>query len=86
VLGAVYLNEYGGNRILAQLISFMSNVMTGVPSIVMGLFIFIIWVSTSVTRAWRLVRPGLPDAADCDPLSYEMLRWCRTASGRAATP
>jgi phosphate transport system permease protein len=44
VLGAVYLNEYGGNRILAQLISFMSNVMTGVPSIVMGLFIFIIWV------------------------------------------
>jgi len=45
VLGAVYLNEYGGNRILAQLISFMSNVMTGVPSIVMGLFIFIIWVT-----------------------------------------
>jgi phosphate transport system permease protein len=44
VLGAVYLNEYGGNRILARLISFMSNVMTGVPSIVMGLFIFIIWV------------------------------------------
>jgi len=45
VLGAVYLNEYGGNRILARLISFMSNVMTGVPSIVMGLFIFIIWVT-----------------------------------------
>ena len=45
VLGAVYLNEYGGNRILAQLISFMSNVMTGVPSIVMGLFIYIIWVT-----------------------------------------
>ncbi|MGD0604367.1 MAG: ABC transporter permease subunit, partial [Streptosporangiaceae bacterium] len=28
----------------ARLISFMSSVMTGVPSIVMGLFIYIIWV------------------------------------------
>jgi phosphate transport system permease protein len=44
VLGAVYLNEYGGNRPLARLIGFMSDVMTGVPSIVMGLFIFSIWV------------------------------------------
>jgi phosphate transport system permease protein len=44
ILGAVYLNEYGGNRPLARLISFMSDVMTGVPSIVMGLFIFTVWV------------------------------------------
>jgi len=44
VLGAVYLNEYGGNGPLARLIGFMSDVMTGVPSIVMGLFIFAIWV------------------------------------------
>jgi phosphate transport system permease protein len=44
VLGAVYLNEYGGNRFLARVIGFMSDVMTGVPSIVMGLFIFSIWV------------------------------------------
>jgi phosphate transport system permease protein len=44
VLGAVYLNEYGGNRLLARFIGFMSDVMTGVPSIVMGLFIFAIWV------------------------------------------
>jgi phosphate transport system permease protein len=44
VLGAVYLNEYGGNRALARVIGFMSDVMTGVPSIVMGLFIFSIWV------------------------------------------
>jgi phosphate transport system permease protein len=44
VLGAVYLNEYGGNRPLARVIAFMSDVMTGVPSIVMGLFIFTIWV------------------------------------------
>ena len=44
VLGAIYLNEYGGNRFLAKLIGFMADVMTGVPSIVMGLFIFSIWV------------------------------------------
>jgi phosphate transport system permease protein len=43
VLGAVYINEYGGNRVLARVIGFMSDVMTGVPSIVMGLFIFSIW-------------------------------------------
>jgi phosphate transport system permease protein len=44
VLGAVYLNEYGGKGLLARIIGFMSDVMTGVPSIVMGLFIFAIWV------------------------------------------
>jgi phosphate transport system permease protein len=44
VLGAVYINEYGGNRILARIIRFMADVMTGVPSIIMGLFIFSIWV------------------------------------------
>ena len=45
VLGAIYLNEYSGGRgLLGGLISFFSDVMTGVPSIVMGLFIFSIWV------------------------------------------
>jgi phosphate transport system permease protein len=44
VLGAIYLNEYGGKGTLARLIGFMADVMTGVPSIVMGLFIFSIWV------------------------------------------
>jgi phosphate transport system permease protein len=43
VLGAIYLNEYGGNHVLARVIGFMADVMTGVPSIVMGLFIFSIW-------------------------------------------
>jgi phosphate transport system permease protein len=43
VLGAVYINEYGGKGWLARLIAFMADVMTGVPSIVMGLFIFTIW-------------------------------------------
>jgi phosphate transport system permease protein len=44
VLGAIYVNEYGGRGVLAQVVRFMSDVMTGVPSIVMGLFIFSIWV------------------------------------------
>jgi phosphate transport system permease protein len=43
VLGAVYLNEYGKNRFLARFIGFMADVMTGVPSIVMGLFVFSLW-------------------------------------------
>jgi len=44
VLGGVYLNEYGGTSWLARFLAFLSDVMTGVPSIVMGLFIFTIWV------------------------------------------
>jgi phosphate transport system permease protein len=44
VLGAIYLNEYGGKNPLSRFIAFMADVMTGVPSIVMGLFIFSIWV------------------------------------------
>jgi len=44
ILGAVYLHEYGGSSRYARLVRFMSTVMTGVPSIVMGLFIFTIWV------------------------------------------
>jgi phosphate transport system permease protein len=44
VLGAVYVNEYGGKGVLGRFIGFMADVMTGVPSIIMGLFIFSIWV------------------------------------------
>jgi phosphate transport system permease protein len=44
ILGAIYLNEYGGKGVLGRLIGFMSDVMTGVPSIIMGLFLFSIWV------------------------------------------
>jgi phosphate transport system permease protein len=44
VMGAVYLHEYGKTGRLAAVLRFLANVMTGVPSIVMGLFIFTIWV------------------------------------------
>jgi phosphate transport system permease protein len=43
ILGAVYLHEYGGNGSFARLVRFMSTVMTGVPSVVMGLFVYLIW-------------------------------------------
>jgi phosphate transport system permease protein len=44
ILAAVYLNEYGKTNRLATIIRTMSDVMTGVPSIVMGLFIYTVWV------------------------------------------
>jgi phosphate transport system permease protein len=44
LLGAIYLHEYGRRNRLATVIRFMSDVMTGVPSIVMGLFIYTVWV------------------------------------------
>lgn len=44
VLAAVYLNEYGGAGRLAGVIRFLSDVMAGVPSIVMGLFIYTVYV------------------------------------------
>lgn len=40
VLGAIYLNEYGKQNAFARTVRLMSNVMTGVPSVVMGLFIY----------------------------------------------
>jgi phosphate transport system permease protein len=46
VLGAVYLHEYGNHRKFAKLVRFMAMVMTGVPSIVMGLFVYLAWTIT----------------------------------------
>lgn len=43
ILGAVYLHEYGKLSRFARLVRFMAMVMTGVPSIVMGLFVYVIW-------------------------------------------
>jgi phosphate transport system permease protein len=43
ILGAVYLNEYGGQSRPARVVRFLANVMTGVPSIVMGLFVYVVF-------------------------------------------
>ncbi|KOX36913.1 MULTISPECIES: phosphate ABC transporter permease PstA [unclassified Streptomyces] len=42
LLTAVYLVEYGGGR-LAQAVTFFVDVMTGIPSIVAGLFVLATW-------------------------------------------
>jgi phosphate transport system permease protein len=78
ILGAVYLNEYGGKNWLAGLIGFMSDVMTGVPSIIMGLFIFSIWVVRFGTNGLSGLAGSLALACLMLPIvirsSYEMLR------------
>jgi phosphate transport system permease protein len=50
ILGGIYLSEYGGRRPLARFIRFLSEVMTGVPSIVMGLFIYTLVVLNTKER------------------------------------
>jgi phosphate transport system permease protein len=75
VLGAIYINEYGGGGILGKLIAFMADVMTGVPSIVMGLFIYTIWVLhfgvSGLAGSFALACLMLPIVIRS---SYEMLR------------
>ncbi|MGI5204656.1 phosphate ABC transporter permease PstA [Spirillospora sp. CA-108201] len=46
VLTAVYLVEYAGNGRLGKIISFTVDVMTGIPSIVAGLFVLALWLLT----------------------------------------
>jgi phosphate transport system permease protein len=50
VLGAIYLNEYGKQSPLARTIRTMADVMTGVPSIVMGLFLYVTLVTITHTK------------------------------------
>ena len=45
ILTAVYLVEYGRGR-FARLVSFMVDILTGVPSIVAALFVYAVWVTT----------------------------------------
>ncbi|GAA2215854.1 phosphate ABC transporter permease PstA [Nonomuraea monospora] len=44
LLTAIYLVEYGRNGRLSRSISFFVDVMTGVPSVVAGLFILAFWI------------------------------------------
>jgi phosphate transport system permease protein len=43
LLVAIYITEYGGNR-LASAVRFLIDVMTGIPSIVAGLFVLAFWL------------------------------------------
>jgi phosphate transport system permease protein len=44
ILGAIYLNEYGKTGRLASVLRFLTDVMTGVPSVVMGIFVYTVFV------------------------------------------
>ena len=50
IMGAVFLNEYSGKGPFGKVVRFMANVMTGVPSVVMGLFIYVIFTLTFKQR------------------------------------
>ncbi|MSY72292.1 MAG: phosphate ABC transporter, permease protein PstA, partial [Actinobacteria bacterium] len=41
ILAAIYLNEYSAGSHFGKIVRFMATVMTGVPSVVMGLFVYI---------------------------------------------
>jgi phosphate transport system permease protein len=45
IMTAIYLVEYGRGR-LARTVSFMVDILTGIPSIVAALFIYAVWVTT----------------------------------------
>jgi phosphate transport system permease protein len=45
VMTAIYLVEYGRGQ-LAKAVSFMVDILTGIPSIVAALFIYALWVTT----------------------------------------
>ncbi|MFG2076079.1 phosphate transport system permease protein [Nonomuraea maritima] len=44
LLTAIYLVEYGNKGRLSRAISFFVDVMTGIPSVVAGLFVFAFWI------------------------------------------
>ena len=76
--GAIYLNEYGRTHLFARLLRFLTNVMAGVPSIVMGLFIYIFWVVPRGTSGLNGLAGALALACLMLPIvvrsSEEMLR------------
>lgn len=45
VLVAIYLVEYGGGSILARSVTFMVDILTGVPSVVAAIFMYAVWVA-----------------------------------------
>src|SRR3984957_4628025 len=78
ILGAVYIGEYGGKNWLGKLGSGMAEVIVAVPPIVMGLFIFTVWVIPHGLTGLSGFAGSLALACLMLPLvirsTYEMLR------------
>jgi phosphate transport system permease protein len=71
ILGAIYIVEYG-RGFLANAIRFFVDVMTGIPSIVAGLFVLSFWVFT-ITPLWNDGRAAYSGFAAALSLSVLML-------------
>jgi phosphate transport system permease protein len=88
VLAAIYLNEYGKQKTIARMIRFMADVMTGVPSIVMGLFIATVWVSSGLHFGYSSFAGSLALACLMLPIvirsSEEMLKLVPSALRQAS--
>ena len=61
---AVWLVEYGRNSVFANIVRFFIDVLTGVPSIVFGLFVYIVLIVGTGTQLRRLEGLDRPRAAD----------------------
>lgn len=44
IMSGVYLSEFGKNRLLGKMVRFTLNVIMGIPSIIIGLFVYTIFV------------------------------------------
>jgi phosphate transport system permease protein len=71
ILGAIYIVEYG-RGLLANAIRFFVDVMTGIPSIVAGLFVLSFWVFT-ITPLWNDGKAAYSGFAAALSLSVLML-------------
>jgi phosphate transport system permease protein len=78
ILGAVYLNEYGGTRRFARILRFFTDVMIGVPSVIMGIFLYAVWVVPRGVDGRSAIAGGLALACIMLPIvvrsTEEMLR------------
>jgi phosphate transport system permease protein len=78
ILGAVYLNEYGREKRFARMLRFFTDVMIGVPSVIMGVFLYAVWVVPRGVDGRSAVAGGLALACLMLPIvvrsTEEMLR------------
>jgi len=94
IAAAVYLNEYGGTKRTANVVRFFTDVMTGVPSVIMGVFIYTVWVLNFQASGRSGLAGGLALACLMLPVvvrsTEEMLRLVpdslRQASAGLGTP
>jgi phosphate transport system permease protein len=78
IAAAVYLVEYGKGKKLASLVRFVTDVMTGVPSIFVGLFVYAVLVVGTVQIGFGTLAAGVAIAIVMLPIvvrsSEEMLK------------